>query len=192
MAPSGEDEKPPELIMSHDLRRIACVLAAGAMLSAVMLGYSSPAASQSSQAPPASTPSARPSEATPQPTPGGKASPGKMSPADRVEKRITDLHARLHITPSQEMQWNGVAQAMRDNAKTMEAIVADRSRKMGTMSAVDDLRAYEILAEAHADGMKKLVAAFAPLYDSLSDSQKKTADDLFRHHERHMPTRKQS
>jgi periplasmic protein CpxP/Spy len=178
--------------MSYGLRRIACVLGAGAMLSTVILVDSPPAASQTSQAPAASTPSARPSEATPQPAPGRKASPGKTSPAERIERRIKDLHARLPITPSQEMQWNGVAQAMRDNAKTMEAIVADRARKTATMSAVDDLRSYESLAEAHADGMKKLVAAFAPLYDSLSDSQKKTADELFRYHERHMPARKQS
>ena len=35
---------------------------------------------------------------------------------ETVEQRITTLKTALKITPDQETKWNGVAQAMRDNA----------------------------------------------------------------------------
>lgn len=100
---------------------------------------------------------------------------------DRVEERINSLHQQLHITAAQETQWSAVAQAMRDNAKAIRDLVKDRRAKGGTMNAVDDLRSYEAIADAHADGLKKLIPAFEALYSSMSDDQKKIADTLFRH-----------
>ena len=44
--------------------------------------------------------------------------------AETVEQRIDSLHAALKITPDEETKWNGVAQAMRDNAATMQKLVA--------------------------------------------------------------------
>ena len=117
--------------------------------------------------------------ASPEP---GMATAGKVSRADRVEARIKVLHTKLNITPAQEELWNKVAQAMRDNAKTMEALIKARSEKAGTMTAVDDLKSYSEIAEAHADGLKKFVPAFEPLYAGMSDAQKKSADTLFRQH----------
>jgi len=52
------------------------------------------------------------------------------------------------------------------------------------MSAVDDLRSYQKLADAHADGLKKLVPAFEALYNTMSQDQKKTADAVFAEHEK--------
>lgn len=167
--------------MINDINPIARAVAAGAILSVFVLANPSPAAAQTSSSPASPSP-------TTQSAPMHKASPMRMSPSERVEARIKDLHARLQITPAQETQWNGVAQAMRDNAKAIEAVAADRKQKIATMNAVDDLRSYESLAQTHADGMKKLVSAFTPLYDSMSDSQKKTADTLFRHRARHHPS----
>jgi len=179
--------------MIHDLNPIARAIAAGAILSVFVFASPWQAAAQTPPVPSAPNPSVPVTQAAPaQAAPMHKASRSKMSPTDRVEARIKDLHAQLRITPAQETQWNAVAQAMRDNAKSMETVISERTQKISTMSAVDDLRSYENLAEAHADGMKKLVTAFAPLYDSLSDSQKKTADTLFRHHERRMSSTKKS
>jgi hypothetical protein len=48
------------------------------------------------------------------------------------------------------------------------------------MTAIDDLKSYGELAEAHADGIKKLTPLFADLYASLTDEQKKDADTMFR------------
>ena len=117
--------------------------------------------------------------ASPEP---GLATAGRASKADRVEARIKELHTKLKITPAQEELWNNVAQVMRDNAKTMEALIKARSEKASTMTAVDDLKSYSEIAEAHADGLKKFIPAFEPLYASMSDAQKKNADTLFRHH----------
>jgi protein CpxP len=109
---------------------------------------------------------------------------GAASRGDRVEARIKDLHAKLSITPAQEELWGNVTQVMRDNAKTMETLIKARSAHMMAMSAVDDLKSYSEIAEAHADGLKKFVPAFEPLYVSMSDTQKKNADALFHHHGR--------
>ena len=98
-----------------------------------------------------------------------------------VEERIKTLHTALNITPEQEELWNNVAQVMRDNAKTMDALVAARSEKAGTMNAVDDFKSYGEITEAHTDGIKKFIPVFEALYASMSDAQKKNADTLFQH-----------
>ena len=49
---------------------------------------------------------------------------------ETVEQRITNLHAALKITPEEESKWNGVAQAMRENAAAMDKLVAsDRTTR---------------------------------------------------------------
>jgi maltodextrin utilization protein YvdJ len=77
--------------------------------------------------------------------------------------------------------WNQVAQVMRDDAKTMDALTQARMDHAKDVSAVDDIRSYGEIASAHADGIKKLLPVFTTLYTSMSDSQKKEADILFRH-----------
>jgi hypothetical protein len=64
---------------------------------------------------------------------------------------------------------------MRDNAKTMDTLTQVRVDQAKDMSAVDDLQSYGEIAQAHADGIKKLTPVFADLYASMSDEQKKTA-----------------
>jgi periplasmic protein CpxP/Spy len=100
---------------------------------------------------------------------------------DRVEARITDMHAKLKITQAQEDQWAKVAQVMRDNEKAVEPLIKARAENAKTMTAVDDLKSYAEITDAHADGIKKFTPVFAALYDSMSDAQKKQADALFRH-----------
>jgi len=109
----------------------------------------------------------------------GKTAVSKASKVDRTEARIKELHAKLKITPEQEELWNNVAQAMRDDAKTMEVLIKARSEKAGTMTAVDDLKSYCEIAEAHVDYLKKFIPIFEPLYAGMSDAQKKNADILF-------------
>jgi protein CpxP len=99
---------------------------------------------------------------------------------DRVELRIKDLHAKLHITSAQEDQWSKVAQVMIDNAKVMDTLTQARADHAKDVTAVDDLQSYGEIADAHADGIKKLTPVFATLYAGMSDVQKKEADTLFR------------
>jgi len=124
---------------------------------------------------------APPAPAAPSPAPAAK---GSRSRADRVEARITRLHATLKITQTQEDLWKTVTQVMRDNAQTMEALTKARADKATTMTAVDDLKSYAELADAHAAGLKKFVPAFEPLYASMSDAQKANANTMFRGHGR--------
>lgn len=97
-----------------------------------------------------------------------------------VEQRIADLHSRLHISQGQEQQWEQFAGVMRDNARNMDQSYEERSQRIQQMSAVDNMRSYAQLAEAHAQDVQKLVPAFQTLYGSLSPEQKRTADQLFR------------
>ena len=125
-------------------------------------------------------------DAAPMPTQSQTAQPAphavpKVASAsvDRIEERITDLHKKLHVTSDQEPLWNDVAQVMRDNGKKMRAEVADRTAKLKTMNAVDDLRSYQMITDEHADGLKRLVPAFAALYAKMTPDQQKNADHVF-------------
>lgn len=109
----------------------------------------------------------------------GVATADKASKTDRVEARIKELHTKLNITPAQEELWNNVAQAMRNNAQTMETLIKARVEKAGTMTAVEDLKSYGEITQAHADGVKTFIPIFEPLYASMTDAQKKDADRLF-------------
>ena len=114
---------------------------------------------------------------------------------DRTELRIKDIHAKLKITSMQEEQWAKVAQAMLDDAKTMDALTQNRIDHAKDMTAVDDLKSYGEIADAHANGIKKLIPVFASLYVDMSDVQKKEADTLFRegdHKHGHKHDRKKS
>ena len=105
----------------------------------------------------------------------------KASAQDRGEARITNMHAKLKITQAQEVQWANVAQVMRDNEKAVEPLIKARKENAKTMTAVDDLKSYGEITDAHADGIKKFTPVFATLYAGMSDNQKQEADALFRH-----------
>ena len=100
--------------------------------------------------------------------------------AETVEQRITNLHTELAITPAEEAKWNNVAQAMRENAAAMEKLAAAKTTTApSSMTAVDDLKGYEKFAQAHVDGLTKLIASFDTLYTAMPDEQKKIADRVF-------------
>jgi protein CpxP len=165
--------------MIQFISRTGCTLATatliGAFLSAVPLH-----GGQAQQT------AAAPSAAQPAPH---MATSDKHSP-DRVEQRIKDLHAKLHITAAQEPLWSTFAQTMRDNAQAMRASVVDRSTRLRTMNAVDDLKSYQVVADQHSDGLKRLIPTFEALYASMSPDQQKNADHIFgeRQHQHHART----
>jgi len=101
-----------------------------------------------------------------------------------VEARIRDLHKRLHITAAQKPQWDDLTQVMRDNARAMVDLEKQRTAEAQSMNAVDVVKSYESVIEAHEDGMKKFIPPFEALYNTMSDAQKKTADSLFRYREK--------
>jgi len=169
------------------------VAVAAALLATLALAGPVPAA-MSDVAPPAGTRPVRilaaqapaapaPTVTSPAPAPPRAA---KASRSDRVEARITMLHAKLAITAAQEPAWQNLTQVMRDNEQTMEALTKARADKTKSMTAVDDLKSYAEITTAHAEGLKKFIPVFETLYGSMSDAQKAQADTLFRgpHHPR--------
>jgi hypothetical protein len=62
----------------------------------------------------------------------------------------------------------------------MGDLYRQRVAQSDTMSALDDMKQYGQITQANADGTKRLVDAFEPLYTSLSPEQKKLADANFR------------
>jgi len=97
------------------------------------------------------------------------------------ESRIRHLHDQLKITTDQESQWSDVAQVMLANASAIDSAVKDRVQMAKAMTAIDDLKSYEAIVDAHADGLKKFAVAFAPLYSSMPEDQQKNADAIFGH-----------
>jgi len=116
---------------------------------------------------------------------GGKRERSPEAMAEHVENRIKTLHSKLKITPDQETAWNDVAQAMRDNEANVSQLIQERHQNAKNMTAVDDLASYQKIAQAHADGMTKMISAFQSLYDNMSDEQKKNADEVFGRFEGH-------
>lgn len=105
-------------------------------------------------------------------------------PSRHLEGRIAFLRAELKITDAQQAEWERVAAVMRANASQLDQLAQRRRAVFAQpVSAVDALDQRATAAAEHATADKNFADAFKPLYASLSDEQKKTADELFsRHH----------
>ena len=98
-----------------------------------------------------------------------------------VEKHIKELHATLKITAAEESEWNEVAATMRENAKDLDKAIDKRKANAASATAIDDLKAYAEIAQAHPTGVKKLASSFSGLYSKMTADQKKAADEAFSH-----------
>ena len=99
---------------------------------------------------------------------------------ESIEDRIAKLHESLKITAAQETHWKAVADVMRANAAAMDKLVADKAAKdPQSLTAVDDLKNYELFAQAHVTGLKKLISVFDTLYAAMPPAQKTIADQVF-------------
>ena len=157
-------------------------LAAASLLGSIVLASpfaiaaGNPAASASAIRPgsaPALMAKASTSPATTEPAPASAKS-------DPVEARIQQLHRKLHITEAQQTQWDNLVVVMRGNAKAMFDLEKERAQDAKGMTAIDAVKSYQAVIEAHEAGMAKFVPAFQALYDSMSDTQKVAADAMFR------------
>jgi len=108
---------------------------------------------------------------------GGRGAPPPQAGGGDVDRQIADLKKQLKITPQQEPQFNAFAEVMRNNARDEEAQMRQAGANQRP-NAVDALKQAQQMAEMQSNGLKRLVPAFQALYDSLSDPQKKTADQV--------------
>lgn len=99
-----------------------------------------------------------------------------------IDARIGIVKAALQLTPEQEKYWPAVEEAIRSRAKDRQERVSERAaalRDRSTLEIVKDRspvkflnRRADALAERSAD-LKKLASAWEPLYNSLSQEQKR-------------------
>jgi hypothetical protein len=109
----------------------------------------------------------------------GDDAPG-MGMVDRVEGRIAFLQAELKITPAQTAAWNAFAVALRSNA---QRLAGPRMAMMGAnQTMAQRLEAQERWLSARLEGTRALRTAHTTLYASLSDEQKRVADELLGSH----------
>jgi hypothetical protein len=117
-----------------------------------------------------------------------QARPQRPLPGRHIEGRLAFLRTELKITEAQAPLWDRVAAVLRERAAKMgSAIEAGRqARSAGTRpDLLLQLEARVRSGESRTESERAFLAAFRPLYEQLSDEQKKTADELFaRHHRR--------
>lgn len=106
-----------------------------------------------------------------------------MDMSDHMDGRIAFLHAELKITAAQENAWGDFAAALRKNAQSMREAHAVMMATMAGATAsgqtlMQRLDTHERMLGAHLDGVRAMKASLGKLYASLSDEQKRSADEL--------------
>jgi hypothetical protein len=115
--------------------------------------------------------------------PRAHASREARGPEANVEKHIANLKAKLKITADEQPQWEALATVIRDNAQEAQTLIDQRNNGGTHLTAIEDLKNYEVMAEGHAEGLKRMEAAFEALYTVMPDDQKRNADLVFAKHE---------
>ena len=109
-----------------------------------------------------------------------------MATIDRVEGRIAFLRTELRITEAQTSAWNAFADALRLNAKKLDEVRASMMpRGTGQQQAptiVERLDLQEQWMLARLEGTREIKVALSKLYATLSDDQKKSANELLAPH----------
>jgi periplasmic protein CpxP/Spy len=115
--------------------------------------------------------------------PPARPAPPMRPRASHIDGRIAYMKAELKITPAQEAQWDKVAQVLRQNeTERRTAFEQVRANRKPPENALQHLEGEARFAAMRAQQADRFLAAFRPLYDSLSATQKKSADDLLGPH----------
>jgi len=112
---------------------------------------------------------------------GGMMSHGMMGGmhGKHIEGRLAFLKAEIKITPAQEAQWTKFADVVRTTAKNAQAGGPMGSPMAGKpATGPERMASYEKHLATRLETVRAVKAAFDPLYNSLSDEQKKIADEL--------------
>ena len=108
------------------------------------------------------------------------------SASRHIDGRIAYLKAELKITDAQAPQFERVAQAMRQSAQSRDqAMQQMRANRDQPKTALQQLEARTQFAALRAQDSQRFLDAFKPLYASLSDDQKKAADEMLARHGHH-------
>lgn len=105
-----------------------------------------------------------------------------MGMTERVEGRIAFLRAELQITDAQAKLWDAYAGTLRDNAKRLKDSGGGMMAGMQSPALLGQLDAQEKMLSARLEGIKAMKVTLAPLYEALTEEQRKTADELLAPH----------
>jgi hypothetical protein len=107
-----------------------------------------------------------------------------MDTIDHIEGRIAFLRAELKITDAQSATWNAVADALRNNARKLGELRAPTMSQVGAapQGLVDRLTLQEKWLAARLEGTREIKSVLTNLVGTLSDDQKKMADELMMPH----------
>jgi hypothetical protein len=119
-----------------------------------------------------------------------RAGAGMMRHLDRIDAHLAYARAALHITDAQAPQWNAFAEAARTAAQGLRQALAPAVQAAGQpLSAPEQLERHAVLLSAQLEATRAMARAAKPLYDALSDEQKRTANELMADHLRDMRMR---
>ena len=156
------------------------IVAAG--VTALFVAASPLAHAQAPSSAPSSVPSSAPSSS---PSSGDREHLTATDLAALTDARINIVKAALQLTPDQEKYWPPIEDAIRARVKNRQARIesvakrVERVRERGAIEAIGDRdpvaflhRRADALAQRTAD-LKKLAAAWQPLYQTLTPDQKR-------------------
>ncbi|WP_341910801.1 Spy/CpxP family protein refolding chaperone [Ferrovibrio terrae] len=107
----------------------------------------------------------------------------QRTPGRFIEGRIAFLRTELKLSAQQQPLFDKLADEMRATTKTMQERHAQRQQASAqgpaTTSVLERLEQRSAMMKEMNAAQDRYLAAFRPLYHSLSDEQKKTADQLF-------------
>ena len=104
---------------------------------------------------------------------------GPDAMAARIDGRLAFLKAELKITEAQTPAWNKLADAIRKYIATRaERMRGKWSGDDKARTLIERLDAHEQFMTARLDEIKQIKAAWGELYQGLSESQKKEADEI--------------
>ena len=96
-------------------------------------------------------------------------------PAPNIEANIAQLHQRLQITPAQEPRFEALADVMRQNDRMMP-----NAPPPTNLNPIQGLRLAIQTGEQELVGLKRMLPPLQALYASLSPTQQRIADQVFR------------
>lgn len=96
-----------------------------------------------------------------------------------AEGRIAFIKAELAITDGQKDVWDAYAAALRKNLENMQHMRATMMGATRPATPVDRLNLHISTMESRLQALKDVKPALAALYATLSEDQKKSAEDVF-------------
>lgn len=110
-----------------------------------------------------------------------------MQPFRRIEGQLAYFRAELRITDAQVPQWNAFVDAVRAQSDRLrQATQQAMGTTSGPSTAPQQMERRIALLSVHLEAMRAVSASATPLYEALSEEQRRTADELMAEHLRGM------